>query len=157
MKKLLFVAVLFIGSAQAAPVTWTFHDVEYMDGSVTQGSFTFDANTGVYASIDNVFTLCGTSVNCVRVEYEFVDGDSVSMVAANDFLDPFPLLANFLWAEPLTNAGGTVSLRSGTLHDGCGTQCIQRTLMLQGATLTAVPIARSSLAVRFWLGVAGVV
>ena len=54
----LLTAVAF--AASATPLTWTLTGVTFVDGSTASGTFTFDADTNTYSSID-VMTTGGTA------------------------------------------------------------------------------------------------
>jgi len=118
MCRVLFALVfLFSACVQAAPVSWSLDNVVLEDSSPSQdqivvtGSFTYDADGGIYSDIDIQTTGTG-----VFGAYDFAAGDITGSGA--DFfavvepngpadLTGEPLLL-LVFQESLTNAGGIV-------------------------------------------------
>jgi len=48
-------------AAQAAPVTWNLQNVVFNDGAIASGYFVYDADTGIYSSIDITTTDTGST------------------------------------------------------------------------------------------------
>jgi hypothetical protein len=157
MKQALFALCLCISiTSYAAPVTWTIHDATFNDGGTMTGQFDYDANTNTYSNI---------SIQTSTFEMPYGDGYEEPITA---YLNPsysdeninnsiFPnqhylqLVANvgatydtqfdFSFSTGLTNAGGTISLNSGTeLFSGGCSQCSVDQRSLIGGYVAAVPI-----------------
>jgi hypothetical protein len=112
---LLLGGVLCVANANAAPVRWTLSsDVLFTDDGVASGSFEYDADTGLYSSID-IITTPGNLFG--GATYLFVDAaspflsptqvEAVTSTAAD--LTGTPVLA-LVFGAPLTDAGGTISI-----------------------------------------------
>jgi len=132
MRKLFAAAVIaaFSVSANAAPLTWTIHDV-YLDGSdeyhnegVVSGTFDYDANTNVYSNI-NITVTAGGGVNeqsnwepwgqpwdaADDLNLERPHTADCDIIIGNP--DPFAFCIsdlNFSFETGLTNAGGIVEI-----------------------------------------------
>ncbi len=117
-------AIVF-GSAHAAPLTWTLSGVSFIDGATASGSFVFDAGTRTYLSWDIVTTATvdpgangGLSNSMNGKSYST---NSLSNASSDYYLNPSSLavqdaLGNkfgFVYASPLTDAGGVVALKPG--------------------------------------------
>jgi len=107
-------------SAAAAPVKWTLSNVHFDDGASASGSFTYDAATDEYSSID-IKTTSGSSITGSTY------GDPLSFASAS-FLNTVPddkgdhqgksnLI--FLFETPLSDSGGTRNLIS-SFEGPCG-------------------------------------
>ena len=137
MKKLLFVAVLFIGSAQAAPVIWTLNDVLFSDGATASGTFTYDVDTNVVSS-ESIVTnpsvggpqifcelLCDLGATYPGVLFGFPTGTPTITFFTGE-LTGFPtgiidVTLVFSYLGALSNAGGVVPLAPGIdLEPGIG-------------------------------------
>jgi hypothetical protein len=103
-------------SAFSSPVTWTLGGVTFDDGGTASGSFVYDANTGLYSSI-NITTTTGTTRT--GVTYHFgstsVAGPTfnLNLTVGSGDLTGTPALF-LVFTNPLTNAGGTDSLVVGS-------------------------------------------
>jgi hypothetical protein len=107
----LLVIPAFFGSAHAALLTYTLQDVNFTDGAVATGSFTFDAVTHQSGAFDVSITAGNLSA------LEYTDANSGFFYAAgagpNNFIlfnVPLHRYFNFSFLSPLTNAGGTFEL-----------------------------------------------
>lgn len=114
-------AVLILGfgistTASAIPVFWTLDNVTFDDGATASGSFVFDADIGVYSSI-NMTSSPGSVVTDPHT-YSFVGSsftDASQLLAlesapagGTDQTDISYLYFNFV--GDLTNTGGTISV-----------------------------------------------
>ena len=108
--------------ANAAPVTWTFSNVEFDDGTTLSGSFVYDAtadNVLSYSITDMAGSLPAMTYTLMN---SYVDSYSAGAPIANAMLGPNELniVSNdgssqllFDFASALTDAGGTVALLMG--------------------------------------------
>jgi hypothetical protein len=113
LMKMAICTMLAVGSvnAEAAPLTWTVDGVTFNDGGSANGSFVYDADTGMYSDIA-INTTAGTILGGTAYP-DVLRGDAF-------FLDVVPdaslasltgsLLLNINFASPLTNAGGTIDI-----------------------------------------------
>jgi len=99
------------GAASANPVTWTLQDWVFDDGGTASGSFVFDADTGVYSSI-NIITTAGSTLSgdSYGVPFPPYGGNEEIMLAVPEALADLTgsLVLAVTWADLLTNAGGSV-------------------------------------------------
>jgi hypothetical protein len=116
--RLLCLLCLACGFAQAAPVQWTLTDVFFSDGGAATGSFVYDADTGIFTTIDIVTTagsdFAGASYGQV------LDSDPSVLVLVQSpgpDLTSSPIL-QLGFQLPLTNAGGPVALASFAFPPG---------------------------------------
>lgn len=123
---------LFSAVANAVPVSWTLDGVVFADGSTASGSFTFDADTSTYSSV-NIVTTPGTvitsgntfdtippqpNLNCGTPAFTC----AVNASAGPDYLgDP---VIRLQFSTPLTNAGGTITLVGQTINAICGSSAL---------------------------------
>lgn len=119
------VLALALASTQAAPVTWTLSGVSFIDGATAYGSFVFDADTRTYLAWDITTTATvdaganGGPSNSLNGKTYSTNG--LSNAASDYYLNPSALavqdaLGNkfgFVYASPLTDAGGLVALKPG--------------------------------------------
>jgi hypothetical protein len=119
-----FLAVAF-SSTQAAPLIWTLSGVSFIDGATASGSFVFDADTRTYLSWNIVTTATvdaganGGLSNSMNGKSYSTNG--LSNASTDYYLNPQTLavqdvLGNrfgFVYASPLTDAGGLVELKPG--------------------------------------------
>ena len=103
-----------LGSAQAAPLTWTLSGVTFNDGASASGWFVYDAGVGpgLLSSFD-IFTGGGSvlgpyEIATWQLRPGFTDGASYVT-----FLNPSAREVSLYFASPLTDAGGTISLTGG--------------------------------------------
>jgi hypothetical protein len=126
--------------ANAAPVTWTFHDVVYADKSTTVGSFTFDADLGVngeYTSF-NFTTTCGALCVGNLSDTVFVIG-SHDRLLTNNIDDVATVFYNdFYWASPLTNGGGVIEVLP--IDSLIANQVYTEYTQVEGGYISSVPI-----------------
>jgi hypothetical protein len=111
-------------TANAVPVVWHLDGVTFSDGGTASGSFTYDADTNSYSAIAITTTAgsarSGASYNALNPGY--LGSGAEELVVVNsadgpDFLgDPvfFPL-----FNSPLTNSGGTVTIRVDQVEGDC--------------------------------------
>lgn len=97
--------------AQATPITWTLSGVTFEDGTMATGSFVFDAATHSSSSF-NVSTADG-----FLAAHTYTDATAGLYYGggfgANNFIlfeDDGSRYFNFSFANPLTDAGGTVGV-----------------------------------------------
>jgi hypothetical protein len=158
---------LSVGAANANPLTWNLEDFVFNDGGTASGSFVFDTTTGHYTDI-SIVTTVGTAFP--GASYDTPDpasaGNSTFFSAVNSAnlanLNGTPLLA-FLWAAPLTSAGGTVDIKFTSFHyegscfSGCNGITIDRSLVSGDITTNAVnAVPEPSTWAMMILGFAGI-
>lgn len=109
----LFLALLFAASnATAIPVTWNLDDVVFDDGGSATGSFTFDAGTGTFSSI-NITTSANGSLGA-----SYGEQVGVSSATTLDFLEIGGVAGGVIGFSRLLlsldsammDAGGTIGL-----------------------------------------------
>ena len=102
----------------AAPVTWYLSGVQFADGGTGSGSFSYDASSNTFSSI-NITTTAGSAgpgghyivINASVTQ----DASHVRVVTlASGDLNLTPSLALVL-ASAMTNAGGTISITPDTV------------------------------------------
>ena len=141
--------VFVIGPVNAAPVVWTLNDVTFEYGGTAVGSFTFDADTGIYSEI-NIQTsngpqnpdnpIQGTS-GFLGATHEYLlenttAGENLRAYAGN----PSPLYAlNLDWAGGLSNQGGSIELLTGAYSFEYSTVYGYRR-EVTGGSISAVPV-----------------
>lgn len=99
--------------ASAASLTWNLN-AQFVDGGTATGTFDYDATTGVFSQFD-IKTLAGSSPSNI-----FFPGTTYSSGSSTGSLESAIRLQlingdrslQALFANPLTNAGGTISLVS---------------------------------------------
>jgi hypothetical protein len=138
------ILLLVVGSANAAPVTWTV-DATWnasfdTDDGVGQlaGTFDYNADTGIYSNIDLVSTcsigICqdffGASIN------SFFQGNDTFMAADGLTSIDAPVQVNLSYSDVLTDSGGDFSLEFNSQISGF---LAQDDGALTG-TVSAVPI-----------------
>ena len=125
MRWILLVFGSIIGCANAGPVTWYLHGVQYSDNGIgssgySSGQFTYDADTNLLTdwSIDdfgkpqNFFpSSWGPPPSCLSCVQS---STSIQLSGVDSAVVPFPVghnntLVLFL-AQPLTDSGGTIAL-----------------------------------------------
>lgn len=105
--------VTHVAPAAAAALTWNFN-ANFVDGGTATGSFSYDATSGVLSQFD-ITTLPGASPSNL-----FFPGTTYSSALATGSLQSGTQLQlingerslQALFANPLTNAGGTIALVS---------------------------------------------
>ncbi len=122
MKKFLsaaaLVATMLCGSvsASAAPVVWTLSGIAFdRDGFQTNylhGSFTYDAATNIFSNVNLGF---GLKDSCCRVA-GIVDATSTASSLDIFTVNYFGSTGHLDLASPLTDAGGSISLTSGSFQ-----------------------------------------
>jgi hypothetical protein len=109
--------IALTGPAAAIPVTWQLENASFASGRTATGSFVFDADTGVYSSI-NIDT-APTPTNHYGIPNPSSPGNANIFIAVTGVLPDYtgtPVLA-IEWSTPLTNAGGTVPFDlTGSFH-----------------------------------------
>jgi len=116
--KLLTVAALLgCGLAQADPVTWYLQEVQFTDGGVASGSFSYDEEKNVYADVAITTTAkhgyAGATYTYGSLLALFTP--SATQVNFSQNKSPLPRDGNLLLAfsGPLTSAGGNVAIATG--------------------------------------------
>jgi hypothetical protein len=149
MKQLVAIALLLgCGSAQAAPVEWTFNNVTFGGGSALTGSFTYDAATGIY-DLSNTTLYCGRLCEIETTTFTswpLVRGYSDALdIASDDFYPPYdyPIAGVwFYWGESLASTIATVlQIRQGEIGMDDG-YWLENSQMVSGATISrsVIPI-----------------
>ena len=115
-KTILVVLCCLIGSAQAAPITWTLEGVTFDDGTTLEGGFDYDASTNTYSNVwmwasDTPFiTYSDTYPGLFVLENSFGPGTSTGFQAYTRY-DSFP--DHYLHIDldsAMTDAGGVISV-----------------------------------------------
>jgi len=159
IRAIVCLGLLFGISAEADPVTWTFVGGSFMDGGTISGSFTFDADTGLFSNID-VTTAGGsfpgahyTAISPSRPSspsgFHFVtqaSGDLTGTNTLDSFLNP-----------PMTNLGGTIPLFANQLGAITENTCLNATCggtqlgrIIGGGILTAPPAPLTPTLLFLW-------
>ena len=136
-----FVACMFASApAVATPIVWQIEGVSDATGALPElplvGSFTFDATSGAYSDVSLTFD---------GVQYESViSGDATRLLVVASL--PAVLFTpdiNLVFDTPLTDAGGTVPLFSGSVgqcgNTGCTLLLVPVLRTIDSGTATAVP------------------
>lgn len=153
-----FVAVLWSTSVIAAPVNWTVTGTMNGGGTLS-GSFTYDADTNTYSSI-NITTTAGTRGGAT---YTQLNGtlSTAGRIVVLTTLGAAPGLPVLSIDYPaLTNAGGTLAINGGTEGD-CNADCsgIQGTTRGHAGSLSgavaAVPTMTEWAMILFGMVLAG--
>ncbi len=105
---------MFNDGASAASLNWILNDVTFNDGGTATGSFNYDADTNTYGAF-SISTQGGSFLS------PFTYNDSNSVTRTNlastpsvIYVDkPFSRYINLAFQNNLTNAGGTVALKTG--------------------------------------------
>jgi hypothetical protein len=139
MRHALAVILLFVvGSAQAIPVTWTLDGVTFDDGGIASGSFVYDADVCCTIFDVNIHTTAGTSMTGA----DYLTNSSLAGNATG--LNPTGTTGTLLllFAEGLTNAGGSIALLPGPCFASCEfrSEPISATRGVLTGSITAVPI-----------------
>lgn len=144
MKKLTSVLLLlFSGLAQAIPVTWQFKDVLLADGGSIEGSFKWDAEAALASDID-IYSTAGSAFS--GAYYSSCQGGQCisGQTEPNPrfiFTGTDTLPALFVeFNEPLMEAGGTVSIVTGTCIQSCENWGIGLSRNVVSGQLTTIPI-----------------
>ena len=120
------VALALACSVSAAPVTWYLRGATFTDGGLLVGSFTYDADTGVYSNA-RIFSTPGNDVHSASNDPNVVRaGKGYSLAGAAGFFDlsnkhaafqeagpPIKTVTGFLdirFNTALSNSGGVVDL-----------------------------------------------
>jgi hypothetical protein len=120
-------ATLFAGAARAVPVTWTLHNVSFVDGATASGSFTYDAATQVYTAwnITTTATVNPSAIGFTSLPGATYTTNGYTNASTSSYLNassfgvrnlPGPGILQFglVFAKPLTDAGGTVALKASS-------------------------------------------
>jgi hypothetical protein len=112
---LLFAVLLIPSLASADGITWTLSGVNLIDGGTVTGSFNYNATTNAYSSV-NVASTAGLffgGASYSTVTDAVMAGNTVLGLGQNPFYDgdlTGQTLLEFIFNNPLTNAGGTDSV-----------------------------------------------
>lgn len=145
-------ATLLLGTttAQAAPILWTLSNVNFDDGGMAFGSFTYDADLNLFSDIA-VTTTDGTTRS--GASYGIATG--VGNASLFDTVDSLPVIVGvtprliFNLTNPMTNLGGTIAIGGQFAVEvtcaspDCGTPSNER-FIVSGA-ITSVPEPTSML------------
>jgi PEP-CTERM motif len=109
------IAAQAAGSAQAATLNWTLHDVTFDDGGSASGTFSTDSTTGDVIAFD-ITTSAGTTLGGITYDWvtSLLLGDDIatsnSFMIATRNLDYY---LEFAFANPLTSGGVDALVTSG--------------------------------------------
>jgi hypothetical protein len=151
MRSALFASLLLVVlPVSAAPVTWTFQNVVFVDGGSAAGSFIYDAATDIFSDID-ITTTAGSVLS------DAAYGISNPYLSSATTISYGTTLAQFVYAEGdltgtqsmlfsmdglLTNQGGSITISDSAevacINSNCGIYAASR-IMVSGH-ITAVPI-----------------
>jgi len=151
MRSVVFASLLFVVlPVQAAPVTWTFENVVFVDGGSAAGSFVYDVATDIFSDIDitttagsilsdatygisNPYVSSGTTVAYGKTLAQFVS-------AEGDLTGTQSILLNI--GGLLTNQGGSIyitdSVEVACTNSNCVTYAAPR--IMASGYITAVPV-----------------
>jgi len=119
-RTLILICLCFPVSAFAIPVMWTVEGATFNDGGTGSGSFIYDADINVFSSV-SLTTTAGAVLPGNTYSFANSNSTSTQLIALNSLsadLTGVPLWALF-FADPLTNAGGTVSLLTNFVEASC--------------------------------------
>ena len=118
---------LIAGSARAVPVVWTLQNISFVDGATASGSFTYDATTQIYTawSITTTATVNPSAIGFTSLPGATYNTNSYTNASTSSYLNassfgvrsqPGPGILQFglVFAHPLTDAGGTVALKTSS-------------------------------------------
>ena len=139
---LLLVTLFASGSVCAAPVEWAIDSLVFDDGGTGSGTFTYDADTNMYSSIDIVTTAGSGSAGAPYISViDDAPNDSTYVAVMVYPLEGSHML-ELSFADSLTNAGGTIAI-DGYGESLCGQECMFPVLGLRqisGGQISAVPV-----------------
>jgi len=118
---LLLTTVVVPLSGRSVPVVWTLSGVTFADGGTASGTFTYDAGTNTYSAVA-ITTTPGSVRSGATYAFSLGISGATFLLATtvNPAIDQTGLPALLLvYATPLTNAGGTVSLVSPSQEASC--------------------------------------
>jgi hypothetical protein len=141
----MIVAMLAASRAHASPITWTVNNAVFDDQTTLTGTFSYDAVTDVYQTVNLTVEAGG-----IFPAYNYHNGGPDPFFIGNHsnvFVDfvafppsfPSGRYIRLSFASPLTGAGGTVSLLLGGLSWECD-NCATRRLIVSGS-VTAPSVA----------------
>lgn len=136
-------------AANADPIIWDLSNVTFADGATAIGSFTFDADTGVYSSVMVITSPAGTVYDTSEVATTVFGSDAMGL----NLIDNFGLadltgqrILNMDFVLALTNAGGIVDLIADfpSFEGACGSASCQsgsidRVILTGGQVIARVP------------------
>ena len=116
---------LSAGAAHAVPLVWTLQNISFVDGATASGSFTYDASIQTYTAwnINTTQTvdrgaIGGTSLpGAAYTTNNFTNASTSYYLNAKSFgvkntLSASVLQFGLVFVAPLTDAGGTVALKT---------------------------------------------
>jgi len=107
--------LLCVQCTSAGMIRWNYQDVKFDDGGTASGSFSYDADTGVYSSISISTTPGSRFPGSSYITYDPMLSSPTQLWAFSPAPIPFSGLAVFdsVFSSPLTDAGGTIALVPG--------------------------------------------
>lgn len=115
----LFVVVIaYPAAANASPVVWTLQNATFAGGGSASGSFTYDATTNQFSSINISTTATGAYTAQVFTFGNCCDNILLDTFASNAADQTGVHYLQIQFVNPLTNAGGTDPFFSGNDYEG---------------------------------------
>ena len=140
----IFIVLIYSGSIQAAPVTWTVDSLLFDDGGTGSGTFSYDADTNTYSNI-NISTTAGSAFGGANytsvVSFAPISANYLTVMVAP--LEGLPGLELFFFTTGLTNNGGTFQIAIPSREALCGQECMFPASTLRyvaSGQISAVPV-----------------
>lgn len=135
--------LVFGGSVQATPLTWSLSGATLDDGSTASGSFTYDADTNAYSNYSISYTAGSIGAAITYDSSADVNGlstaSNLTLTLGNVVITNY---MNIAFDSNLTNAGGTIaiSIDPGFNFNASSWECTNcgNTRLFTGGVVTAV-------------------
>lgn len=152
--------ILWVQCTLADVIHWSFQDVRFDDGGTASGSFSYDADNGVYSSISITTNAGSRFLGASYVTYDPMLSSPTQLWAFAPAPSSFSGLAVFkpVFSSPLTDAGGTIALLSVflTSDEEISNADFSQITVLRMATGSVTSVPESSAAQLIVLGLLAV-